>query len=373
MIMPVAEGEAFSLQHVIDRGSLPLERILRIAWEISFALTECGRAVDGFTHGDLKPSNVLMLQGRAYVSDFGLARCTAQAAGSSFSGTPPYRAPELADGRRPPDLRSDLYAFGVILRQLIAAGEQAPDPLRSLAEHCADDDPASRPTSFATVVDELERLGGMLRIVLPEATAVRHIFAVVPGALRQGVWMAGSLRALCRLGEPELVIEEAEQIPARERLPEVWLSLGVALSMTGRDDEALDCFEQAEALPLRADLTSELAANRGLSLKRVGRLEEAIRVFWQALRAAKGKDVAILSANLAGVYLAAERVAEAHQMIDTALIDHPELPELHRTSAEIHRVSGDKAAARGAAATAASLAPADPHPRTARRDPAGRR
>ncbi len=73
-------------------------------------------------HLDLKPDNMLLHDdGRLIVSDFGLAHLVKQGqleGGSSLSmGTPHYMAPEQFRGK--PELRSDLYALGVILYQLL--------------------------------------------------------------------------------------------------------------------------------------------------------------------------------------------------------------------------------------------------------------
>jgi len=89
----------------------------------------------GFTHGNLKPSNIFLLSDRAItpadihqapmcIGEFGLAKAVLQSRCRSVSGLPwpmpQYLAPEqLARGEMPADLASDLYALGVLLYELL--------------------------------------------------------------------------------------------------------------------------------------------------------------------------------------------------------------------------------------------------------------
>jgi serine/threonine protein kinase/tetratricopeptide (TPR) repeat protein len=73
----------------------------------------------GVIHRDLKPTNVLCSGGTLKLVDFGLA-VTSRLEGERLAGTLQYFAPELWHGS-PPSVRSDLYAVGVIIRQLMAA------------------------------------------------------------------------------------------------------------------------------------------------------------------------------------------------------------------------------------------------------------
>ncbi|HEY6110264.1 MAG TPA: serine/threonine-protein kinase, partial [Gemmatimonadales bacterium] len=94
-VMPFVPGE--SLRDRLEReGQLPLVDALAIAREIADALDYAHRA--GVVHRDIKPENILLQEGHAVVSDFGIARAIS-AAGSRMTavgttvGTPDYMSP----------------------------------------------------------------------------------------------------------------------------------------------------------------------------------------------------------------------------------------------------------------------------------------
>ena len=73
----------------------------------------------GIAHGDLKPSHMLVSrEGKIVLLDLGLAHAIRKGEGNAPSGTLPYTAPEILQGK-PADGRSDLYALGVVLFQLL--------------------------------------------------------------------------------------------------------------------------------------------------------------------------------------------------------------------------------------------------------------
>jgi serine/threonine protein kinase len=103
---------------------LSLPRVLAFARQIAGGLAAAHRA--GNVHRDLKPANVMVdAQDHALLMDFGIARSTSAATvhtmPGSLIGTLDYMAPEQARGE-PADERTDVYAFGLILYELIAAG-----------------------------------------------------------------------------------------------------------------------------------------------------------------------------------------------------------------------------------------------------------
>jgi eukaryotic-like serine/threonine-protein kinase len=122
-VMPHVEGE--SLQALIDRqGLLPVEAAVRIAREIADGLHYAHQ--HGVIHRDIKPANILMSDGHAMISDFGIAAALDHAVLGRITetgislGSPLYMSPEQAAGERELDPRSDVYSLGCMLYEMLA-------------------------------------------------------------------------------------------------------------------------------------------------------------------------------------------------------------------------------------------------------------
>jgi serine/threonine-protein kinase len=137
LVMELVKGDDLSAR--IARGPMPIEDIFPIARQIAEALEAAHEA--GIIHRDLKPANIkVKADGMVKVLDFGLAKALGQGAPSATAdstedsaltvtspaltqmgvilGTAAYMSPEQARGR-PVDRRSDIWAFGVVLFEML--------------------------------------------------------------------------------------------------------------------------------------------------------------------------------------------------------------------------------------------------------------
>jgi serine/threonine-protein kinase len=122
-VMPHIQGE--SLRERIDHEKqLGVDDALAITQKVAGALDYAHQ--NGVVHRDIKPANILLSeQGEPLVADFGIALAVAQAGGGRITetglslGTPHYMSPEQATGDRDVDPRSDVYALGCVLYEML--------------------------------------------------------------------------------------------------------------------------------------------------------------------------------------------------------------------------------------------------------------
>ncbi|HET6318245.1 MAG TPA: protein kinase, partial [Chloroflexota bacterium] len=111
-----------TLKDRLTHDTAPWEptRVLQLAQQVLSALDAAHS--QGIIHRDIKPDNVLLHGQRAYLADFGIAKLMQGDPGltaiGTFVGTPDYASPEQVLAL-PLDGRSDLYAFGVVLYELL--------------------------------------------------------------------------------------------------------------------------------------------------------------------------------------------------------------------------------------------------------------
>jgi eukaryotic-like serine/threonine-protein kinase len=212
LVLQLVEGP--TLADRITQGPIPLDDALPIAGQIAEALEAAHEK--GVIHRDLKPANIkLTPDGQVKVLDFGLAKlldsdavASSQARGFSpgltnsptittpamtmagvILGTAAYMSPEQAKGR-PADKRSDIWAFGCVLYEMLTGkrafeGEDVSDTLAAVLRGEVDWSllPASTPAGIGTLLrrslrkDRTHRLGdaGTARIEIAEALAVPSV------------------------------------------------------------------------------------------------------------------------------------------------------------------------------------------------------
>jgi tRNA A-37 threonylcarbamoyl transferase component Bud32 len=120
-VMPYVEGE--SLRDRLQRGPLTIAEAFEIGRQVGSALQFAHER--GVVHRDIKPENVMLQGDQALVADFGVARALTHedttrltAVGISI-GTPTYMSPEQASGEYGVDARTDVYALGVLLYEML--------------------------------------------------------------------------------------------------------------------------------------------------------------------------------------------------------------------------------------------------------------
>jgi len=118
IVMDYIEGE--DLQHLMEKGALPIKDAVQIAINICDALS-CAHQ-NGVVHRDIKPGNILVMKDlQIKISDFGLTQLmTPSVIGQPVEvlGAPVYLSPEQIRGETL-DYRSDIYSFGIILYEML--------------------------------------------------------------------------------------------------------------------------------------------------------------------------------------------------------------------------------------------------------------
>jgi formylglycine-generating enzyme required for sulfatase activity/dienelactone hydrolase/predicted Ser/Thr protein kinase len=226
LVMELLDGQ--TLGQVLEAGPLSIADAVRYGGQIAAALAAAH--AHGIVHRDLKPGNIMVASGTIKVLDFGIATHwhPAEPHAETVSmttpgitlegqmvGTPQYMSPEQAEGR-PVDVRSDVFAFGIVLYEMVcgrrpfrgdtalamlAATLQAtpkpprqlrhdvPAPLEQLILRCLEKSPDARFSSGGTLHDAfraLDQRASSSKVAVPRVALIAAVFvAVVAGA----VWM----------------------------------------------------------------------------------------------------------------------------------------------------------------------------------------
>ena len=192
--MPFVEGESLR-ELLMRRGAMSVSTAARLMREIALALAYAhGR---GIVHRDIKPENVLLSDGVAMITDFGVAMAVDTAisegvprtrrltgAGTTL-GTPAYCAPEQIASAGAVDQRADLYSFGCVAYEmltgappfagrslrdvLVAQVNEQPEPIdrvrgglppsiSQIVMRCLEKDPVNRPETAAEIVRVIDGL-----------------------------------------------------------------------------------------------------------------------------------------------------------------------------------------------------------------------
>jgi len=245
LVLELIDGE--TLAERLARGALPLGEAVEIAQQITVALAAAHE--HSVIHRDLKPANIkIRADGTVKVLDFGLAKALESAQASSspaaatlispamtrhdmILGTAAYMSPEQARGRAA-DERSDIWAFGCVLFEMLAGGRvfggdeisdtmaavlraepewarlpvDTPPNIRRLLRRCLEKDPKRR---LADVRDA--------RLELDEAADVAPV-AVAPSSRsawrERAAWTVAALSLVAAIVAAALLRPRTAQVAA---------------------------------------------------------------------------------------------------------------------------------------------------------------
>jgi eukaryotic-like serine/threonine-protein kinase len=275
--------EGMILSEWITKNTTSLRIQVTILRDTALAVDHANR--HGVVHRDLKPANVLIdTTGHPHVTDFGLAKqvnvdaSLTLTGGGKVMGTPSYISPEQASGRKDVDKRTDVWALGIMLYEILtgrppfrgetpidimmkAAQNPVPPPSTVVREgpHRAFDkaiesiclkalakDPAHRYASAKAFADDLTRWikGETVVVRTRTETSVRRAQAPI-------AWMVGiaavAAVALLVFAVPRSPSPEQRAQERRDRAA-TWVTQGQRLIVQGKLAEALAAFDEASDL-----------------------------------------------------------------------------------------------------------------------------
>jgi Tol biopolymer transport system component len=302
LVMELVEGE--TLADRIARGPIPLDEALLIGKQIAVALEAAHE--QRIIHRDLKPANIkLRSDGTVKVLDFGLAKAVgsdsdmpdlaesptitaAATRAGMILGTAPYMSPEQANGR-PVDRRTDLWAFGVVLYELLTGSAafqgnsiaevlahvltqtpkwerlpaDTPASIRTLLQRCLEKNPAKRLDSAVAVRLEIDdALASPSRLTTPGSLQERRrrVTWGVIAALAGGCVIASLATWAVMRSKPQVPLLPARfaiTFPPSEPLEFTFRGREIALSPDGRylayqsrGRLMLRAFDQLDGVPL---------------------------------------------------------------------------------------------------------------------------
>jgi len=313
-----------------------------------------------FVHRDIKPGNIMITQDKVVkITDFGLVKTFmglkrdidigsvkdevtgAKRHGFSMTGsifgTPPYMSPEQCRGEDEIDIRSDIYAFGCVLYEMLTGQlpficptfddyrmhhlmvkpkhprELSPDipkQLNTMVMKCLEKEPSKRYQDFKSLRDELSEIyyqqtGERIKEETPQELETWEYS-------NKGV----SLDNLDKFQEAIACYNRALEINPMDA--DVWSNKGTALYKLGKLQEAVDCFDRA------LDINPRLAEawyNKGTALDKLGKLQEAVDCFDKALEINLGYAEALYNKGIALYKL--DKLQEAVDCFDRALEINP--------------------------------------------------
>jgi TolB-like protein/Tfp pilus assembly protein PilF len=211
-VMPLVRGQSLR-ERLTREKQLPVDETVRIIRQVAGALEYAHR--QGIIHRDIKPENILLQDGEALLSDFGIALAVSEAGAGRLTGTglsigtAQYMSPEQATAERDLDARSDIYSLGAVAYEMLA-GEP----------------PVTGPTARAILAKMLTERPTSLRVVrdaVPEGAEV----AVMRALAKAPIDRFGTAREFAEAltAAPPTPVAAGSRLSSRSR----WAVAGLAL------------------------------------------------------------------------------------------------------------------------------------------------
>lgn len=223
-VMPFVEGESLAAR-LKREDRLPVDEAVRIVAEVADGLAHAHEA--GIIHRDIKPANILLSHGHAVIADFGVAKALDSSATDRLTdsglamGTVTYMSPEQAGNERL-DGRSDIYALGCVLYEVLAGGPPftGPSVQTVMARHAVDPVPnirTVRPSVPQALAEAIEK-------ALAKVPQDRYVNAA---AFREAIIHAATMPVT----SPTIAVPK--QPPRSRARWGLWAAAAVALALAG--------------------------------------------------------------------------------------------------------------------------------------------
>lgn len=371
------EGYSPDLRGWIDHHRLDMKHTIEFGLHIALGMQHATRKMPGLVHRDLKPANILITHDAiAKVTDFGLVRSleiedipiasedsdidddpiprttVPLTRVGAIVGTAPYMSPEQCQSR-PVDVRSDIYAFGCVLYEMLTGRHvfearrfrewldahvkwtprfkpnelsSVPQPLRDLTLYCLEKVPDDRPSDWGVIVDWLSQTYEM---VIGQPPVLE-----VTGPALEARELMDKGYSLTELGRLEEALEAYDSaIALKPDYAWAWARRGRTLRVLGRYNEALECYDRAlEIQPQYAFAWN----GKGIVLERMGRLEQSLACYEKAAEI-NPTDVWHWC-NQADVLLSMNRHREAIPLLEKALQQDPAHPNSWAKLGQVYRL-----------------------------------
>jgi tetratricopeptide (TPR) repeat protein/tRNA A-37 threonylcarbamoyl transferase component Bud32 len=341
-------------------GILPIESALDYAIQfcngMSYAFTTLG-----LVHRDIKPSNCFITRENVLkISDFGLGKLALESSreressamniqmnsdilsSAAMVGTLPFMAPELFSDIKGASIKTDIYAFGVMLYTMVTGKNPfldddpteiidrhvtftpedpslinpgVPAALKNLLFKCLEKDPDARYNDFDEIKEELKRL-------YREITGHDHVEKGQEDAFTEEDWIKKGL-SLSSLGfYKEALIPFDEALKLNPRSP-AKIHKCTSYTALGQFDEGLTCID--EILAIHPDHW-KMWYQKGDTLRQAGRFDEALACFKKALTLTS--QTSPITGQIGKVYEEQGKLSEALEYYEQALSQNAKIAEI---------------------------------------------